>query len=1380
MSQSATPASWRQTISRVPRRQPASLLYLLPLLLLTVALWVAAPGPAAAQAEMAAQSGVAAVDCNLSAWSASNFTDFNDAVDCFNAKTTAGTYYIDVTGDLFVDDFINDIDNDIVDIELIIEGNNFTLDGTGVPSIGAGGLTVLAETDVTIQYLTVTNFHLNHAAIANLGGLKIEDSVVTGNTAAISTAGIDNFGALTIRDSILSFNLSTGSGGAIINRSAGFLYIYDSTILENMTDGYGGGIRNFGTMTMERSTVRDNTADGNGGAIANTKVAYIRNSTISDNLATLGGGIYHTTDTGLVPLVWLMSSTVNGNAATDAGGGIYGLGTGVNVNLRLQNSIIANSGAQGDCVGVNATFQVIDDGHNLIEDSANACGLVDGVNGNIVGQDPALGGLANNGGPTATHALLGGSPAIDTGDSAQSTDQRGVDRPQGLADDIGAFEYQLDCAAHPWAVGSGAALIQAIQCFNNETVAGVYTINLTQNVALYAGPPIIDNTGTGISLVINGNNFTVDGQDISGVRPFYINFRTLVTMSDITITGGHTTGSGGGVLNYGTLHILDSAISGNYAAGGGGGIANGRDNQITNSTIAGNYAGGTGGGINNSGTLTITAGTIAGNTANGNGGGIYNFLDRRATIERSTISGNNAASGGGFYNQFAAEATINNSTLSDNGANSFGGGIFVGDPGDDVARFVLSSSTLSDNHAGAGGGLYATGPFRLQNAILANSISGGSPGGDCTKSSSVIVDDGGHNLIEHDNGNPIFLCLTDGVNNNLVGYDPVLSPLQNNGGPTLTHALWGGSPAINNGDTAEIVDQRGQARPQLGVDDIGAVEVSCAAYQAALASPAGYLVGTASPDPAADLRMAVRCAHQNFTDDRIDLGGQVVSYTVAPPTYDVNGYNALFPILTEAVFGDLTIANGAIERAPSLATCNSGSADRSEFRLLYVGPQGNLSLENLALRNGCARDVDGSSGDVAGGAIYVEAGGLLRLNAVNLEGNSGGLAGALLNAGTVVGANSSFAGNSRNDSGTLGSAALLMVTNGASATFANTTFSENSAPGQSIIRLLAPGTLRLFNSTLADNTADYAIHLDATSGTYTFHNTLLADNSGQNCNPVVAGAPSLDAGNSYSDDGSCGFAPDGGFDNAAVSLGPQQAAGNGTVYHALFGGDPLDGGSNALLPTETFLGIDVDQDGTIEGTAISVDQILGDRALVATTDAGAYEAQTVLHCGIIAPTTVILGDVTVEVPAGGQGNLFCLRVTPYDTHHPAAPEGIQTGAFWRIDALTQSLLPASGYSVNLTIRVPFVPDAEDKLCRYTGGEPDWDCALDAYSQTLQTITRLNVTQLSEWAGGDDVGPTAITMASVSAAAGGGSGLWPALVGLVVVTVVVWRRRSRQR
>jgi hypothetical protein len=104
----------------------------------------------------------------------------------------------------------------------------------------------------------------------------------------------------------------------------------------------------------------------------------------------------------------------------------------------LTNTIVANSSGGGDCEGsVNGASS-----SNLIEDPTNACGLTNGVNGNLIGLDPRLDPLADNGGATLTHALQPGSPALDAGANAScpATDQRGLARPQGPNCDIGAVE----------------------------------------------------------------------------------------------------------------------------------------------------------------------------------------------------------------------------------------------------------------------------------------------------------------------------------------------------------------------------------------------------------------------------------------------------------------------------------------------------------------------------------------------------------------------------------------------------------------------------------------------------------------------------------------------------------------------------------------------------------------------------------------------------------------------------------------------------------------------------------------------------------------------------------------------------------------------------
>jgi hypothetical protein len=190
--------------------------------------------------------------------------------------------------------------------------------------------------------------------------------------------------------------------------------VSNSTISGNSSGDRGGGIYNEGSaLEVSNSTISGNSvANGNGGGIYNQNCCaglQVSNSTISGNSASVrqqtepavgyGGGIYNTFSSAL-----------------------------------LKNTIVANntSALGGSCYGGD------DGGYNL--DSGTSCGFSTS-NNSLSGVDPMLGKLADNGGPTMTHALLAGSPAIDKGNSfGATTDQRGFARPQGTASDIGSFE----------------------------------------------------------------------------------------------------------------------------------------------------------------------------------------------------------------------------------------------------------------------------------------------------------------------------------------------------------------------------------------------------------------------------------------------------------------------------------------------------------------------------------------------------------------------------------------------------------------------------------------------------------------------------------------------------------------------------------------------------------------------------------------------------------------------------------------------------------------------------------------------------------------------------------------------------------------------------
>jgi hypothetical protein len=255
---------------------------------------------------------------------------------------------------------------------------------------------------------------LNTAISVTLSKLTIRNGVAAGG------GGIINWGTLTISSSTISGNFAGSSysatGGGIYN--SGTLTINNSTLSGNSAStnfAYGGGIYNGGKLAINNSTLYGNSAadftGGGGGGIYNSGTAKISNTTFSGNSSPVGGGIY------------------NGSTIT------------------FQNSIVVNSTSGGNCYGT-----VTSNGHNLSSDST--CSFTN--TGDLENTDAKLGPLRNNGGLTLTMALPSGSPAIDAGNPSGctdnlghllKTDQRGQPRPDKedtVGCDMGAYESQSD------------------------------------------------------------------------------------------------------------------------------------------------------------------------------------------------------------------------------------------------------------------------------------------------------------------------------------------------------------------------------------------------------------------------------------------------------------------------------------------------------------------------------------------------------------------------------------------------------------------------------------------------------------------------------------------------------------------------------------------------------------------------------------------------------------------------------------------------------------------------------------------------------------------------------------------------------------------------
>lgn len=401
------------------------------------------------------------------------------------------------------------------------------------------------------------------------------------------------------------------------------------------------------------------------------------------------------------------------------------------------------------------------------------------------------------------------------------------------------------------------------------------TINFNANlsgatVTLTSGALTVANNGT---LAVNGlgaNVLTISGNNSN--RLFVINSGTNALIARLTLTNGINRGTngsngtvgnpgsnggaggaaaGGAILNNGTLRLTTVAVRDSAAIGGSGGRGgNGDDANFGTGGDGGNGgAGGAafGGGIQNTGVLYLFGCTVSGNqTTAGRGGNGGNGGDGAFGDGDGGNGGNGGSASGNIYN--AGTLYITNSTVTSNqatggiggiggdgdsdgqgGAAAQGQGGGVSNVGSSGAARLIHATVSSNAANGSGGGVLNSSAVNLGNTLVANNTGSSSP--DFFGALNSL----GHNLIENANG-AIIGGVTTG---NQTGVDPNLSPLQNNGGETLTRALIFGSPAIDAGNNSLSVnpdgiqplalDQRGvqrivAANSANAVTDIGAFE----------------------------------------------------------------------------------------------------------------------------------------------------------------------------------------------------------------------------------------------------------------------------------------------------------------------------------------------------------------------------------------------------------------------------------------------------------------------------------------------------------------------------------------------------------------------------
>jgi predicted outer membrane repeat protein len=378
--------------------------------------------------------------------------------------------------------------------DMTITGGSVLTDGAGIRNSGILTLDrMLITANVATQVGSRGGGIMNqNGGVPGMGMLTINDSTISNNTAKKDGGGIysDIGTTLTLKRDTVTGNSTSdvgGRGGGIAVYSAELtqstLNMDDTTVSSNSAQNYGGGIAfsatipmngAFGTLNITDSVINQNStyyaiAGGQGGGLYIERFvnSTIQNTTISSNTATgvgsLGGGMitYGTT-------VNFNNVTVASNSA-DLGGGVYlNSSFGTLSTLKTQNSIIGDNISTTavppqvpDCYASPVAGGISSLGNNLVE-NITACFFALITPSDITGVDPVLGTLINNGGPTKTHELKTGSPAIDVGNplTCAVTDQRLLARPLDGDNngtkicDMGAFERKANVIVTYLSIGT--------------------------------------------------------------------------------------------------------------------------------------------------------------------------------------------------------------------------------------------------------------------------------------------------------------------------------------------------------------------------------------------------------------------------------------------------------------------------------------------------------------------------------------------------------------------------------------------------------------------------------------------------------------------------------------------------------------------------------------------------------------------------------------------------------------------------------------------------------------------------------------------------------------------------------------------------------------
>ena len=923
-----------------------------------------------------------------------------------------------------------------------------------------GGLSVsrLSETDANVN-VTLSNCRFHGNTSDNGGALFVDTAnrAYLVNCEFYANSADEEGGAIfadtsfPISASRCSFSSNSAQrGGAIytINPNSTSFRLEDCSFEWN-TAHRGGGIYydNPVVPSTRRCLFAFNESTGRGGAIfaKDVEILEFYTCTFSSNSGSEGSAFYQADSPGALTSTKFRYSTFANNSGTNLDGA-----SGVEINVG--HCVFSDLGTAvffgGDPTCSSSGFNIADRESSILIDEDD-----------LTNTDPMLARLAANGGPTRTHALSVGSPAIDAGESqsAGDIDQRGYTRVVGGVIDIGAYEFQgnivvttaVDELADP---GAGVSLREAVrdiapgaQISFDPSLDGA-TINLTSGHISISSDMAVDASALADGIAIDGGGAN---------RVFNVFGAVSLSLHNLDLVGGSTSGStvGGGGLLVATgaaVSMFDSSVRGCTSDQYGGGIAvqTRSDLWMVDCLVSGNETTGVdadGGGIYVSdGGLELQRTTVGNNVSSGDGGGIRASADSYVDLRSCTIAKNTAAGSGGGFSSSESDGLVGNSTISGNVAGG-SGGAFNGSNSDIEFQF----STIANNRAASTAGGIVTSAFQsdahptLTHCIVAaNRLVGTGLMNIRTFNQESELESRGYNLIDDDS-------LSSAIATDLEERVAYLAPLANYGSDLQTHALLSISPAIDAGDpTVEAApgkDQRGYDRIVDG-RNIGAPRIDIGAHEAAAPVFVGDLVDVEDGVGQRSLRGAIAAAEDGGRIIfRQSLNGGVIDLSTAA------GGQGSRLLIDKSIQIDATSLSDGITV--------SGGDETGVFDVT-----GGVSASMHALRI-----EDGFSGaGVDGGGVRVAGNSDLLMTHCSLSGNRGTYGGGIHARGgsEIRLQNVTLSGNTAQlDGGALG-----LSGTGTRAVLEHCTIATNQSNGGTSGGVaLADGKLTMYSSVIADN-----------------------------------------------------------------------------------------------------------------------------------------------------------------------------------------------------------------------------------------------------------------------------------------------------------------------